>query len=310
MNAHAVDISEVAVFRVWNAGPNFVKRNVCGAREPKDGQSYRRNHKQRDQNLQKLFHYSTDLRVLELKLIELISYHVRAGASPPSQPARFSCRLCLLYVENLSNQKEVLQLSEALGMEGGLAPLLVMARHSSRGPAVFPEQLIATLPAHEAPTLHRQPDRARRQSSRVHRRKEACKTSQDSPGPMPPGRRSPQVAARQCARRCDGCWNTLQTLSCGRRKLARRVKSFPPSQAVPCKFAARAQAVFRQYQSFSSSLRVSCRSFLWASLFCDRRPSPQYVLLNFAGRGLREFGKECYTLRSFEVGQIRAGKLQ
>ncbi len=124
MNAHAVDISEVAVFRVWNAGPNLVKRNVCGAREPKDGQSYRRNHKQRDQNLQKLFHYSTDLRVLELKLIELISYHVRAGASPPSQPARFSCRLCLLYVENLSNQKEVLQLSEALGMEGGLAPTL------------------------------------------------------------------------------------------------------------------------------------------------------------------------------------------
>src|SRR6266511_1645189 len=144
-------------------------------------------------------------------------------------------------------------------MEGGLAPAPGYGSSFFKRASVFPEQLIATLPAHEALTLHRQPDRARRQSSRVHPRKEACKTSQDSPGSMPPGRRSPQVAARQCARRCDGCWNTLQTLSCGRKKLARRVKSFPPSQAAPCKSAVRAQDAFRQYQPFAFSLIASSR---------------------------------------------------
>jgi len=35
----------------------------------KDGESNRGNHKQRQQNFEKLFHYSTDLRVPEPKLI-------------------------------------------------------------------------------------------------------------------------------------------------------------------------------------------------------------------------------------------------
>ncbi len=57
VNAHAVNVREVAVFGVGNGGASFVKRNVRRPRKPKDGESNRRNHNQNQQNLQKLFHH-------------------------------------------------------------------------------------------------------------------------------------------------------------------------------------------------------------------------------------------------------------
>ena len=56
VNSHTIDVGEVAVIRMGDAGANFIKGNVGGTRKPKDGKRNRGDHNQRQQDLEKPFH--------------------------------------------------------------------------------------------------------------------------------------------------------------------------------------------------------------------------------------------------------------